>query len=258
MKIKLALAILGILAICFLPGCRDLTMEEYQEARAERAEAQAKVAELQAQLEAEQATLAETQEELEASQAEIAELETELETYKAKVDELETELERLRAGPYLIEEDSSSESTPLQEKDLKYIGYEGRFGQFTSVNAAIIDASWDNDKLTVTWELTNTTNRKIHLDLLAVKARDQMWLKGEWEVEDEDDEIVTSEEPIPVYPTLQDDIETPWPGEIVRITTEWQFGPLSEKITIEFVVLDEEGEVLEDEDNILPPFTLMR
>ena len=251
MKVKLALAIVGALVICLLPGCRDFIMEEYQEARAERAEAQAQVADLQAELEAVQATVTEIQRELETSQARITELETELETSQAGITELETELENGQAGIATSEETPPTvESTPLQEENLRYREYEGRL---VTVHMAILDATWNNDKLTVSWELTNKANRKIHLDYLGVKARDQMWIKGEWKVEEEE----FSEEPRKIYPTLQEDVETPWPGEKLQFETVWKFGPLSEKITIVFVVYDKDGEIEEEDEYNLPEFTLV-
>ena len=50
MKGKLALAIIMAFVLCFFSGCRDITLEEYHQARAERAEAEAKADELEAQL----------------------------------------------------------------------------------------------------------------------------------------------------------------------------------------------------------------
>ena len=258
MKVKLALAVVGALFISLLPGCRDFTMEEYQEARAERTEAQAKVAELEVELEAEQETVTGIREELEAYQTDVAELEAELETSRAKIAELEAELARWRSGALTTEETSPPEQpTPLQEEDFRYRGYEGRL---VSVQVTMLNATWDNNKLTVTWELTNKTNRKIYLTLLAVKAHDQMGLKGEWKVEDEDDdEEEFSEEPRAIYPTLQEGVETPWPGETVQFNAEWEFGPLSEVITIDFILVPSGGEVPEYlEDEVIPSFTVTR
>lgn len=249
MKVKLALAVAGILAICLLPSCRDYTSDEYVEAVTNYAEAQGKIVKLNAELQEKQAKVAELESELEAHQTEVADLEAELETlqethhtnvadlqaeleaYRADIADLEAELEAYQAETATTEEEpppppppTEPEPTFLQEETLSYRGFEG---VLASVRMTMVDATWDENKLTVSWEVTNTGKRRIYLDLLSVKARDQMGIWGE---------INDSVEPVPIYPDLQD-IQMPWPGEIVAFNIEWEFGPLSEEITIEFVVV---------------------
>lgn len=274
MKGRLALTVVVALAISLLPGCRDFITEEYQEARAERTEAQAKVAVLEAELEAVHKTITDIQKELEVNRAEMAELKAELEksqtkvseleaelkTYQTKVSQLESELEKWQTGIYTMEDIIPSEQlTPLQEEDFRYRGFEYRIA---SVHVVMLSATWNNDKLTVSWELENKSTRKIYLNLLAVKAHDQMGLKGERKVIDEengvsDEENGVTEEAVAIYPDLQDDIKTPWPGETVQFTTEWEFGPLSEVITIDFILVPSEGMVPQYLANeVIPSFTV--
>ena len=252
MKVKLALAVVVTLFICLLPGCRDFTMEEYQEARAERTEAQAKVTELEAELAAEQETVKAIREELEANQADIAELEAELETSQSRISELEAELWKWQTGIYPEEEPTPPEPPPpLQEEDFRYRGFERKIA---SVHMIMLSATWDNHKLTVAWELENTSTRKIYLNLLAVKAHDQMGLRGEMKVDSE-----VTEGAVAIYPSLQDVIKIPWPGETVQFTTEWEFGPLSEVVTIDFILVPSEGVVPEYIVNEpIPSFTVTR
>jgi len=256
MKVKLAVSVLGILAICLLPGCQDHTAEQYSQAVADRAKAQARVLELQRELQAEQAeqaTVAELESELETYQAEItdleaelealqetyhtniadleAELEAQLEAYRAEIADLEAELEAYQAETATTEEEpppppppTEPEPTFLQEETLSYRGFEGRL---ISIRVTMVDASWDENRLTVSWEVTNKSKRKIYLNLLSVESRDQMGITGE-----SDDAVA----PLVIYPDLQD-IQMPWPGETVAFNIEWEFGPLSEEITIEFVVV---------------------
>jgi len=255
MKVKLAVAVLGILAICLLPSCQDHTAEQYSQAVADRAKAQArvlelqrelqaKVAELESELEAHQTEVAELESELEAHQtevpdlqaeleayrADIADLEVQLEAYRAEIADLEAELEAYQAETATTEEEppppppTEPEPTFLQEETLSYRGFEGRL---ISIRVTMVDANWDENRLTVSWEITNTSKRKIYLNLLSVKARDQMGIWGQ---------SADAVEPVPIYPDLQD-IQMPWPGETVAFNIEWEFGPLSEEITIEFVVV---------------------
>jgi len=79
MRSKLVLAAIIAFTLCLFPGCRDITLEEYHQARAERAEAQARAAELESQLDTEKETAAEAQKELGAAQERVTELEAELE-----------------------------------------------------------------------------------------------------------------------------------------------------------------------------------
>jgi len=248
MKVKLALAVTGILAICLLPSCRDYTSAEYVEAVTNYAEAQGKIVKLNAELQQKQAKVAELESELETHQTDVADLEAELEalqeTYDTNIADLEAQLEAYRADiadleaeleAYLAETATTEEEplpppptepepTFLQEETLSYRGFEGILA---SVRVTMLDASWDENKLTVSWELTNTGKRRIYLNLLSVKAHDQMGIWGE---------NADSEEPVPIYPDLQD-IQMPWPGETVAFNIEWEFGPLSEEITIDFVVV---------------------
>ena len=277
MKVKLALSVLGALVICFLPGCRDFAAEEYSQAKAGRAEAQAMVLELQRELQAERAKVAELESELEACQAEIADLETQLkerraeitdleierQAYQADIAELKAELMRCQAQIAALEAEletsepeiiatETEEPTALQEEDFRYRGFEGRL---VSVQVATVNATWDGNKLTVTFELTNTCQRKIHLDLLQVEAHDQMLMKGESEAPVDPE---NPEAPLVIYPTLQDN-EWAWPGETVRFDAVWIFGPLSKVITIEFsVVRTREDTFKYAVDDIIPSLTVTR
>lgn len=114
-----------------------------------------------------------------------------------------------------------------------------------SIRMAILDATWEENKLIISWELTNMSKRRIYLNLLSVKAHDQMRIWGE---------SGGSSEPLLIYPNLQD-IQMPWPGETVQFNTEWQFGPRSEEITVEFVVVrSQEDTFTYGADDVLPFF----
>ena len=275
MKVKLAVAVAGILAICLLPSCRDYTSDEYVEATTNYAEAQGKIVKLNAQLQEKQAKVAELESELEAHQTEVADLEAELEalqeTYHTNIADLEAQLEALQEAydtniaaleaeleAYQAETATTEEEPPppppptepeptfLQEETLSYRGFEG---VLVSVRMTMLDASWDENKLTVSWEVTNAGKRRIYLNLLSVKARDQMGIWGE---------INDSVEPVPIYPDLQA-IQMPWPGETVAFNIEWEFGPLSEEITIEFVVVRSQEDYLKyAADDILRSFYVTR
>lgn len=257
MRSRLALAIIIAFVLGLFPGCRDITLEEYHQARAERAEAEAKLADIEAQLKTERETAAEARKELETSQQRVTELETELKECQTKVTELEEELEICLAQLPAEETTSSPSPTPLLEQDLKYRGYELKL---TYVRVTILTATWDDNTLTVSWKLTNTSNRKIYLSLLQFEAYDQMYLRGEHVYHDVagDNEIDYSEEPIVIYPDLQDDILTPWPGESLDFTTTWKFGPVSEEITIEFSPVRDESVYVEYPEEILPLFIIKR
>lgn len=255
MKSKLVLVLVGALVLSFLPGCRDFTMEEYYEAKAERAEAQEIIAELQAQLKVEEATVAELRRELETSQASNAELELELEAHQARITELIAQLEICQTSPPVTEE---TPPIPLQEKNFMYRGFEYKL---TTVQVAMVGATWDGDKFTASWELINTSRRKIYLELLAVKAYDQMELKGERIETDEDNdngEVEYTEAAMAIYPDLQEAIETTWPGQIVQFNTEWIFGPRSEVITVEFFSVHEDELPEHLQDELIPFFTITR
>ncbi len=243
MKVKSVLTILGVLVICFLLGCGQGDGEKYR-VETELAAAQAKVAELQAELGVQKATVTELQGELEACQVKIVELEAcqakiaELEACQAKIAELEAcqrkivlleaEMEALQALiPTPEASPQSSGPISIQEEVFSYTG----FGNTrASVSLAMLDAQWADNTLTVSWELNNACDHKILLDLLLVRARDQMRNWGETEFTD-------SEAPIAIYPSLQDTQQL-WPGETVRFDAEWKFGPLSDVITVTFVSLE--------------------
>lgn len=256
MKSKLVLVLVGALVLSFLPGCRDFTMEEYYEAKAERTEAREIIAELEAQLKVEEATVAGLRRELETSQARNAELELELEAHQARITELVAQLAICQTNPPVTEE---TPPIPIQEKTFMYRGFEYKL---TTVEVAMVEATWDGDKFTTSWELTNTSRRKIHLDLLAVKAYDQMELKGERRKTDDEDndngEVEYTEAAIVLYPDLQDDIEMAWPGQTVKFNTEWIFGPRSEVITVEFFVVREDDPPEHLQDELIPFFTITR
>ena len=59
-----------------------------------------------------------------------------------------------------------------------------------------------------------------------------MALRGERTVDD-----TVTENEVTLYPGLQETVDSPWPGELVRFTTVWEFGPLSEEITIDFLLV---------------------
>ena len=252
MKIRLAIAVIAALFIGLVPGCRDFIAEEYQEARKESTEAQAKVAELEAELEAVQERVTEIQQELDASREDDTPVdEPEIDTSQDKITELETELEKWRTGVYPEEEPAPEPPTPLQREDFRYRGFDNRI---VSIHMTMLDAIWDNNKLTVQWELENTGTRKIYITLLAVKAHDQMGLRGERHADD-----TVTEEAVRIYPTLQDNIDTPWPGEKVRFTTAWEFGPRSTEITVDFLLMSSGSTVPEYIDGeLLPTFTVYR
>lgn len=300
MKVKLALVLAGALVICFLPGCRDFTAEEYHQAQADRAAAEGKVAGLEEELEVQKATVADLQTELEARQAEIddleaelearqaqiadleaelegypaqiADLEAELETYLAQIADLETELETYLAQIADLEaqleaaqeettttdgttEETPEPSIPLDEEDFRYRGFEGRL---VSVHVAAANATWTDNKVTVSLEITNTSTRKIYLDLLQVEAYDQMYIWGEWEITEEG-ETTVGVSPLAIYPTWQEDRETLWPGETLRFDTEWTFGPLSDEITVKFSVIRTlEDKIKYASDDVIPLLTVIR
>jgi hypothetical protein len=240
MKSKLVLAAILVLTLFLFPGCRDFIAEEYDQARQERAEAIEMVAELENQLASQQTLVEELQGEIEASKARIEELEAGIETHQATIAELQAELERGPVETPGTEEDSSP-PTPLQEEQFRYRGYADLL---VSVRVAILNATWTDDKLLISWELTNTSQRRIYLDRLKMLAYDQMKIRGE---SGEDEETI-----IALYDDIQDDVEMPWPGEPLRFETEWVFGPLSREITIEFIV----PKLFNDEP--IPLFTVTR
>jgi len=267
MKVKLALSVLVVLTICLLPGCRDYTSEEYIEAVTNYSAAQGQIVRLNAALQEKETALAELTSELETYTNEIADLETELETsqaeYQAQIADLEAELETLRADIADLEaelEASQPDETPtteepppppeptyLQQEELRYRGYEGKL---VSMRITMLEAAWNANTVTISWELANTCQRRIHLTLLSVESHDQMNLYGE-------SGDVTP--PLLIYSDLQDDLEMPWPGETVSFDTVWAFGPLSEDITIKFIVV----RTLADDikyaaDDVLPWFYLTR
>jgi len=228
------------------------------ELESELATHQTEIADVEAELKALHDTysskIADLQAELETYQVEIASHGTELETYQAEIADLEDEIATLEAelATYQTETGTTEEGTPppepafLQEEDLRYRGYEGRL---ISVRVVMVDATWDENTVTISWELTNTSSRRIHLDLLSVKAHDQMGIWGE-----SDDPV----EPLVIYPDLQD-IEMPWPGETVQFNTEWLFGPRSDEITVEFVVVRSQEDTLNyASDDVLPNFYVTR
>lgn len=265
MKVKLALAILGVLVIYFLSGCQEVYQPSYDMIKADLAEAQAKIAEREAKI-------AELQAKLEVEQDKVTEIQRQLEAYQANNAELEKALEICRAEIATTEETPPppSKPKPLQEEDFSYNGFEDKT---SSVHIAILDATWgDNNTLTVSWELTNTCKRKIFLNLLSVKTRDQMWQKGafmgqrvqykEWD----ESGFKDVEDPVSVCPSLQN-TQKLWPGETVEFDTKWMFGPLSKEITINFIVVysvfreDEEPiklERLPERPETSPSFTVTR
>ena len=261
-KVKLALAILGVLVTCFLAGCQEVYQPSYGTVKADLARAQAEIAE-------ERAEIAELQAELEVERDRLTEIQKQLEAHQAKTAELEEELEICQAEIGTTEETplSPSKPTPLQEEYLRYYAIRDRID---SVQVAILNTTWDDDNLTVSWELTNTCDHKILLNLLSVKARDQMWQKGifigqrvqfkEWGESGFKDE----EDPVSICPSLQG-TQKLWPGETVEFDTKWRFGPLSEVIKINFIVVysvfkeDEEPiEVVEPHPELKPPLIVTR
>ena len=125
---------------------------------------------------------------------------------------------------------------------------------------AVLKATWNDSSFTVLLYLTNKTNRKIYLNLLQFEAYDQMYLRGEhvYHDDDDDNEIDYSERHIAVYPDIQDDVQTPWPGESVNFTDTWKFGPASKEITIEFSPVRDEDSHVEYPEEILPLFIIKR
>lgn len=240
MKVKLALAILGVLVICSLSGCQEVYQPSYNMLKADLAEAQAKIAEREAEIAEREAKIAELQAELEVEQDRVTEIERQLETYQAKTAELQRELEICQAEIAKIEETlPPPKPAPLQEEDFSYKGFEDETG---SIQVAMLNAIWEDNTVTVSWEVTNTCKRKIFLNLLSVKARDQMWQKGafvgqrvqfkEWG----ESGFKDVEDPVSLAPTLLNQQKL-WPGQTVQFDTTWTFGPLSKELTIDFIVV---------------------
>ena len=220
MRVKLILATLGILIICFLPGCQDMISKQQMDrleadlaqAQADLTEAQAKVAEFEPELGVEQAATLEAQKQLEAYQARIIELEKELQTCQVKL------VAAMEPPP------PPQPRFPLQEFNFVYKGSECND---TQVYVAMLNAVWDSNRLTVSWELTNNSDRKILLDRLSIEAYDQMESKGE-------SSFKSAEAPVAIYPSLQNTLKL-WPGSTVSFDSVWTFGPRSEVITIKFI-----------------------
>ncbi len=266
MKIRLAITVTAVLLIGLLSGCRDFLAEDYQAARDERAEAVKQVAELQAELTEVQTRLTEIQQELDDYRNEIktdnddnsdaieqaeSRAESRAETLETEITLLESELAKWQSGIYPEVETPPEPPVPLQEKDYRYQGFESKI---TRVHISMLSATWNDNKLTIKWELENTTTRKIYLNLLAVKAGDQMNLRGERIVNN-----TVSEAPVTIYPGLQGTVDSPWPGEMVRFTTVWEFGPLSEEVTIDFLLVASGDTVPVHIDNEpFAPFTVTR
>lgn len=262
MKTRLAITITAVLLIGLLSGCRDFLAEDYQAARDERTEAVKQAAELQAELADVQTRLTEIQQELVAYRNEIdagnaanadaiEQAESRAETLETDITQLESELAKWQSGIYPEVETPPQPPEPLQEEDFRYRGFENRI---TRVHISMLNATWDDNKLTIKWELENTATRKIYLNLLAVKARDQMGLRGERTVDD-----TVTENEVTIYPGLQETVDTPWPGEMVRFTTVWEFGPLSEEITIDFLLVSSGDTVpVYINDEPFSPFSLTR
>ena len=235
MKTKLALSVLGILTVCLLLGCRDYTSEEYIEAVTNYSRAQGQIVRLNAALQEKETEVAELTSELETLRADITDLEAELETYQP--DET----------PPTEEPPPQPEPDYLQQEELRYRGYEGRL---VSMRMTMLEAAWNANTVTISWELTNTCQRRIYLALLSVESHDQMNLYGE-------SGDVTP--PLLIYSDLQDDLEMPWPGETVSFYTVWEFGPLSEDITIKFIVVRTMADDIKyAADDVLPWFYLTR
>ncbi len=266
MKIRLAITVTAVLLIGLFSGCRDFLAEDYQAAREERAEAVEQVAELQAELANAQTRLTDIQQELDdylneietgneadaaANAAAIEQAESRAETLETEVTLLESELAKWQSGIYPEVETPPEPPEPLQEENFRYRGFEN---MITRVHISMLSATWDDNKLTIKWELENTTTRKIYLNLLAIKAGDQMGLRGERTV----DNTVTENE-VTIYPGLQETVDSPWPGEMVRFTTVWEFGPLSEEITIDFLLVSSGDTVPVHLDNEpFSPFSITR
>jgi len=240
MKVKLALAILGVLVICSLSGCQEVYQPSYDMLKADLAEAQAKIAEREAKIAEREAKIAELQAELEAEQDRVTELQTQLEAYQAKTAHLQTELAICQAAIAKTEETPPPpKPPPLQEEDFSYKGFED---ETSSIRVAMLNATWQDNRATVSWEVTNTCKRKIFLNLLSVKARDQMWQEGafvgqrvqfkEWGERGFKD----VEDPVSLAPTLLKQQKL-WPGQTVQFDTTWTFGPLSKDITINFIAV---------------------
>jgi TolA-binding protein len=224
----------------FVSGCTDLTqapatdMAELQNIWEESGDV---VDDILGVLETYKAKVSELEKEVEAQKHTIDQLETAISTYQDRITELEAQLGNVLDAQ--TQETSPQSSTPLQEEQFRYRGHEN---MLTSVRVAILDALWDENKLTISWELTNASTRKIYLNLLKITAYDQMNIRGENEEGDTE---------FAIYPDLQD-IQTPWPGEKVTFDSTLIFGPGSEQITIEFIVPD----LFNDES--IPYLTLTR
>lgn len=236
MKIKLTLAILLALVLCLPTGCQDVYQPSYTKINAELEKAQEKIAEqeaklakLEAALEQEQATANETRKEVKAYQDKITKLEEAL-----KTPQTETDVTEKNPPP-------TPEPTPLQEVDINYVE---TIDYFSSIRVAVLNATWDDAKSTVTVSLAlkNTCYHKIRLNLLAVQARDQWWNKGAFAgqrvqfVEWGEEGYRYEEEPVAICPDLQKE-EKAWPGQTIPLDVTWRIGPRSEVITIEFVVV---------------------
>lgn len=242
MKVKLALAILAVLVICSLSGCQDVYQPSYAMIEADLARAEAKIAEREAKIAEREVRIAELEAELKVEQGTVTEIQTQLEAHQAKIAGLEKELEICQAEIAVMEETPlpPSKPVPLQEEDFSYRAFEDETDD--SVHVVMLSPTWNNNTLTVSWELTNTSKHKIFLNLLSVKARDQMWEKGvfvgqrvqfkEWG----ESGFKDVEDPVSVCPTLQS-TQKLWPGETVQFDTKWTFGPLSDDITINFIVV---------------------
>ncbi len=264
MKAKIVLAISGILAMGLFPGCQDVYQPSYSELKSDLATAQKKIA-------GQEAKLAELEEKWELQQATANETQREIEAYQDKIDSLGKALNEKQAEIAVTEESPAPpppEPTPLQEENFRYVD---TIDNFISIHVTMVKATWAADNtVTVSWELTNTSNGKILLNLLAVKARDQWWNKGAFagqRVQFKDwgeSGFLYEEDPVAICPTLQS-VEKAWPGQTIPFDVKWKFGPLSEVITIEFLVFyspvredDVPIKVVELNPELKPAFILTR
>lgn len=124
----------------------------------------------------------------------------------------------------------------------------------------MLDTSWHENNLTVSWKLTNACDHKILLNLLTIDTYDQAGNKGHHGFRDGD-------KPVAVCPSLT---YAPsgvaecklWPGEAVEFDAKWTFGPLSKDITINFRVYHshwEDGKgFVQDPPDLSAAFTVHR